>query len=467
MKKTIFMILAVVIVFASAVSAQTTFIINPYPPFSFMEGQTARGLSVDILKAVSEEIGVELKMEYYEWEEAYDRLKNEEALAMPTILMNRERKEMFKLAGPVSIVKTSLFSHDNVDFGINNLEDAKRVNKICVVRDYYSETALRNEGFENLVVYDSQREAFDAFMKNEDCLIAANNFSLVTLLDEDTTPSVELNVEFTFSIDLMYMAFSDDVEQSTVDKWQKGLDQIKENGTFEKIYQKWIPWGTPPGKQVFLCEDYPPLTYENSEGQATGFVTDIVREINKRMGNREPIMVLDWDMAYEAAVLNPNVVLFSIARTEERDPLFNWVGPVIQTEAYLYKNAESNRAVPSIEYAKKVKQIATTSSWWMEQRLRELGFENLVSYPNPEECVRKLIEGDVELSIFTDITVKGIVENAGYDMNQLEKALFFEARDVYIAISKGSEEDFIDQFEQTLETLIEDGTYLAIENRYF
>jgi polar amino acid transport system substrate-binding protein len=213
--------------------------------------------------------------------------------------------------------------------------------------------------------------------------------------------------------------------------------------------------------------NYSPLTYADRLGRATGFVSDIVKEIKTRMGNDDSIMVLDWDLIYRSALLNPNVVIFSIAKTDDRTPLFNWVGPVVQNNAYLYKNAASNMAVPSVEYAKQVKSIATTSSWWMEQLLVDMGFDNLISYPAPTQCVKQLMERNVDLTVLTDLTVKDIVTEAGYNMNQIEPALHLATRDVYVAISKGTSNEFIDNFRATFDELVTDGTYETLYSEYF
>ena len=154
------------------------------------------------------------------------------------------------------------------------------------------------------------------------------------------------------------MGFSKEVNAEQVQSWQNGLDKMKTNGKLNDIYQKWLPGTKAPGKYTFVAEaNYSPLTYADRLGRATGFVSDIVKEIKTKMGNDDSIMVLDWDLIYRSALLNPNVIIFSIAKTDERTPLFNWVGPVVQNNAYLYKNAASNMAVPSVEYANKVKKI--------------------------------------------------------------------------------------------------------------
>jgi ABC-type amino acid transport substrate-binding protein len=43
---------------------------------------------------------------------------------------------------------------------------------------------------------------------------------------------------------------------------------------------------------TILCEDYPPAQYITPEGQLTGFAIEVVREIQARVGNADPIKLV-------------------------------------------------------------------------------------------------------------------------------------------------------------------------------
>ncbi len=468
MNKRVFMCLSLLLFSLSVFSSNLTVIFEPYSVFSYMEDFTVKGLAVDIVKAISDEIDQDINVEFTQWDEAYSRIQSGGNVALAAMAMNTERKDQFKWVGPVSIIKTNIYAKKTDNLFLESLEDAKDAPKICVVKDYYSTQYLLEKGFENLAVYNNEKEAFQAFLTHEGYLFTTDNISLSTLIKDSDIPDPQLTSLLTYSMDYIYMAFSKDVDDKQVHLWQETLDEMKESGKLAGIYQKWLPGTKAPGKYTFVAEaGYSPLTYADKQVEATGFVSDIVKVIQSRMGNHEDIMVMDWDLIYRSALLNPNVVIFSMAKTDERTPLFNWVGPVVQNNAYLYKNAASNMAVPSVDYAKQVKSIATTSSWWMEQLLIDMGFNNLVSYPSPTQCMKRLVERKVDLSVFTDLTVKDIAEEAGYTMEQIEPALHLATRDVYVAISNGTSQTFVEEFRTTFDELVEDGTYKKLYTEYF
>jgi polar amino acid transport system substrate-binding protein len=214
-----------------------------------------------------------------------------------------------------------------------------------------------------------------------------------------------------------------------------------------------------------LTEEYPPVTFMK-DGKVTGFVTDIVREITDRQGIPDRIRLTSWDEAYNVALSSPNVVLFSAERTEKRENLFHWVGPVGKNSAILYAKKGSGIKINSLEEAKKVRAIATTANWFTEQYLKDKGFTNLVSSPLPITAVKQLMNGEVQISVFTDITIPEIMKTAGYSMDDLEPVFTVSNTYFYIAMSRGTPVEMVKKWQSALVGLKADGTFEKIYRRY-
>ena len=214
-----------------------------------------------------------------------------------------------------------------------------------------------------------------------------------------------------------------------------------------------------------LTEEYPPVTFMK-DGKVTGFVTDVVREIIARQGIPDSIRLTSWDEAYKTALSNPNVVLFSTERTEERGKLFQWVGPVGKNSAIFYAKKGSGIRINSVEEARKLAAIATTTDWFTEQYLKGKGFTNLVSSPLPVTNVKQLMNGEVQISVFTDITIPEIVKNAGYNMDDLEPVFTVSNTYFYIAVSLGTPLDTVKKWQSALDSLKTDGTFEKIYRSY-
>jgi polar amino acid transport system substrate-binding protein len=214
-----------------------------------------------------------------------------------------------------------------------------------------------------------------------------------------------------------------------------------------------------------VTEEYPPVTFLK-DGKPSGLVTDMVREIAARQGIPDNIRLTSWKNAYNMALLYPKVVLFSAERTPERESLFQWVGPVGKNSAILYARKGSGIRISSLDEARSVAAIGTTTNWFTEQRLKREGFSNLLSSPDPRANVRQLMNGEVQLSIFTDITIPEIVREAGYSMTDLEPVFTVGRTYFYIALSRDTPAEVVEAWQSTLDRLKQDGTFERIYRGY-
>ncbi len=214
-----------------------------------------------------------------------------------------------------------------------------------------------------------------------------------------------------------------------------------------------------------LTEDYPPLSFEK-DGKVTGFGTEVVREILHRLNISDNIRILPWEEGYNLCLKNPNVVLFTMKRTELRENLFHWIGPIGSNNTIFYAKKGSGIQINNMEDAKNVSKIATCSAWFSEQDLKDAGFTNLISSLVPTENVRQLVEGEVDLSIFTDITIPEIALQAGYSIDDLEPVFTVSTGYFYIAISKTTPQSFVEMWKQTFRAMCEDGTFNKIYDKW-
>ncbi|MFM8453377.1 MAG: substrate-binding periplasmic protein [Gammaproteobacteria bacterium] len=86
----------------------------------------------------------------------------------------------------------------------------------------------------------------------------------------------------------------------------------------------------------YLTEDFPPYNFKDQDGKIKGLNVDILIEIFRELGSaktREDIQIKPWAIAYkEAQDSNKKTVLFSTTKTDVREKLFKWVGPLSYSE---------------------------------------------------------------------------------------------------------------------------------------
>lgn len=216
---------------------------------------------------------------------------------------------------------------------------------------------------------------------------------------------------------------------------------------------------------VVMTEEYPPFNYTEN-GKLTGLASDVVVKLLDRVGHPNNIQVLPWSRSYHLIQTKDNHVLFSMVRTEQRENLFKWVGPVASDEMVFFAKKGSNISIKSLDDAKKVKKIGTYKESALELYLKEKGFTNFESVVNDELNAKKLNAGRIDLWISNKIpgiqTAKKVVGDASF----LEEVLSLQKTQFYIAFSKSTPDSIISKWQGELDKMKNDGTYDAIVKKY-
>ena len=430
-------------------------------PLNFMENGKITGQVTEVVRELLKRTGTDNHIQIGTWEEGYKAVLTKPNVVLFSMAMTPERKDLLQWVGPVASLDTSLYARKGSGIKIETLEEAKKVKRIATVTEYYTEQAMKKEGFANLESCPNEEIAVRKLLNGEVQLFPSSDTVMPALLKKVGVTMDDVENVLTMSTDLLYIAFSKGTSPKLIARWQEKLDEMKRDGTFRKIYAKWLPAENAPEILQLMTEEYPPVTFRK-DGKVTGFVTDIVREIIARQNIPDNIRLTSWKNAYNLTLLNPNVVLFSIERTPERENLFQWVGPVGKNNATFYTKKGSGIKIGSLEDARKIPAIATTTNWFTEQYLKSKGFTNLVSSPLPETTVKQLMNEEVQLSIFTDITVPEIVKNAGYSMVDLEPVFTVSNTYFYIGMSLGTPLEMVKKWQSALDDLKADGTFEKI-----
>lgn len=217
-----------------------------------------------------------------------------------------------------------------------------------------------------------------------------------------------------------------------------------------------------------LTEIWTPYQIETKEG-LSGISVDLVKEIQKRLGNRKEIKVFSWNRGYNLTLKKKGFALFLTTRSQKRENLFKWVGPISSMKLVFFKNSfRTDLDINSLEDAKKVNSIAVAKKTISHEKLLEYGFKNIDVNTLANYSFKKLQENKtdlypVEYNAFM-YKLKGL---------NLEKSIvpvkvkepIYESQ-LYIAFNKQTDDKTIEKWQKTLDEIKKDGTYQKILNNY-
>lgn len=442
------------------------FLTEEYEPYNYTDDGTLTGLAPEILKSICNSYSIHCQVSVLPWEDAYNlALTTDNAVLFSTIL-NTTRKDLFKWAGPYTSLDWYFYSSVDNPIPLASLEDAKQVNGIGVIQDYSITQYLIEEGFNNLVYVQDNKEGFEKLFLEEIDLFPSNRLSAEASLEELSLTYYALNPELKIRTEMVYFAFNKNVPDYAVEDFQEEIDRMKANGMLQSLHEEFMNTPDYPGEMMIYTEHYPPLTFMNSFGDITGFGTEVVYEIMRRNQKFYNIKLSQWNIGYELALTNPNFCLFTMDRTAIRDTLFKWVGPLGTNRTYFFTKAGSGIVINSIDDAKNLSAVGTVSSWFNTQYLLDLGFTNLVSDGDPNVVIEMLMNGTVDAFVCSEVTFPDLLENLGYSYSDVVSEYELMSSDYYIAFSKNTSSDVVNEWQDKLDQMKLDGTYSAIYQKW-
>jgi len=215
-----------------------------------------------------------------------------------------------------------------------------------------------------------------------------------------------------------------------------------------------------------VTEEFPPFNYMAANGTVTGRSTAVVNEIIDLLGRDDRILVKGWADAYALATTRPHVVIFSIGRTAEREPLFSWVGPIGSYTYVFYGRTGSGITVNSLDDAKAAGTIAVVRDDARHQFLVERNVTGLSLYATDADCYRALVRGEADLVLGSRETMEAACREGGVDPAHVEALYTVREVPLYIAFSEGTPPAEVDRWRETLGAMKRDGTYDAILARW-
>ncbi len=223
---------------------------------------------------------------------------------------------------------------------------------------------------------------------------------------------------------------------------------------------------------TILTENYPPYNYsEEKNGRVIGFTTELVEAILKETGNEHlTIELYPWKRAYMMVQKEPNILLFTMTRTKERENLFKWVGPVAERVQWLWKlKKRTDINIKTLKDAENytitvvpdsaVYQYLVSQGFKDEKQLRPIYDGNL--------STKKFLVGHDDLLFDTKLGMAYRLKLLGKSADLVEPVLALPSTgNYYLAFSLRTPDSTVSLFQEVLDNLKSNGTFNRILQKY-
>jgi len=213
----------------------------------------------------------------------------------------------------------------------------------------------------------------------------------------------------------------------------------------------------------FVTEEVAPI---NMAGPGTGEIQGIATEVIGRAMTESrlsyTVSLYAWARSYEMALKNRDTCVFSASRTEERENLFKWVGPLVKDRWVLFGRIDGP-APASVEDARG-HSIGGHYDSASSRYLKALGFQvDEVSdfHSNMKRVAARRL----------DYAVSGLLGGSyaiahDKELSDVVPVLFLKDIEMYLACNKSVPDRVTDRLNAIIARMTADGTVAAIIRHY-
>ncbi|WP_291948294.1 ABC transporter substrate-binding protein [Marinobacter sp.] len=216
-------------------------------------------------------------------------------------------------------------------------------------------------------------------------------------------------------------------------------------------------------------ENFPPYNmssngraFEHSADKIDGICTERAKAVLDQSGYDYRIKLRNWNYGYNRALSKANHGIFCTTYTEERAPLFKWVGPLAQNLWTIFAPPGSTFTMERLEDAKG-KTIGGYRNDVRSEYLLKRGYKMSV-IDSDDLNPKRLALGQIDLWIAERLG--GPYLASQQDIEGLVPVYSFNDVDLYLAMSPDTPDEVIEDLNKALEATRKNGTYDAIGTKY-
>ena len=461
-----------------------TFYTEEMAPYNYVEEGTLQGIAVDMLEVITEEMGEKVtrdQVRVVPWTEGYQAALTGNNTVLFTMARLPWREHSFKWAGPVYAYTNVLFARQDWDIVITGPGDLEGYRIGVIVDDAAAQELLAFGIDPDQLVYETEvPEIIRKTSSGEIDLWGYTEAAGRYFARQETGNFYAFKVVYTFPDWEGYYAFSTDVPDSTVQAFQQALDDLREDrdaggiSTYERVVGRHIP-AVGLANLNYLTEEWAPYNYQE-DGVPAGISVDVLEAVFQTIGvnrTRSDVRIVPLADGFRAVQQDGSTVLFSIVRTPEREPLYQWAGPFTKARFVLFAPVGRGITITSPADLDQYR-IGVVRDSVENTLLTRLGVNasHIITEATPGEVLALLEDGQIDLWATGDLAGRHQMTMTAADPTAYEIVYTLGENDFSFIFSRDVPEPLVTAFQYALDAVInqEDAAgiseYERIINRY-
>jgi polar amino acid transport system substrate-binding protein len=205
-------------------------------------------------------------------------------------------------------------------------------------------------------------------------------------------------------------------------------------------------------KIEIYTEHYPPYNFQQNK-KLTGLSVEILDAMLKQMNSKqsiEDVKLTNWSRAYKVALKKKDAMVFSTTRTEQRENLFKWIGPIATTTVGIIAPKRKKIKIKEISDLNKYK-IGAVKEDVGEQLLLANGVnKNNIQNVKGNDAINisfgKMEKDRIDMFSYNVTVAFSNARLEGFDTSKYEIVHILKKSQLYFAFNKNTDDKNIKKF---------------------
>ena len=213
------------------------------PPMNYIDEKgDVSGSSTAVVREIMKRLNLNAPIHLVSWSQGYDKVLTTPGTALFSTTLTHQRDSMFKWVGPIATVEYSFFGREDFSMPVTSLADIKNAGVIAVVANTGRYQTLQSSHVDNLLLCKDDVACVEAVLSGKAALWFGTRDMYAQTAKRLSSEMNRIIEVWPFMSRGSYIAFNRDTPDSEIKLWQDTLDEMKEDGTYDMIIERFMPY---------------------------------------------------------------------------------------------------------------------------------------------------------------------------------------------------------------------------------
>jgi ABC-type amino acid transport substrate-binding protein len=455
--RTVYLLILLVLIDTSVSAKTVTVLTHPLPVFSEVKPDgSMTGYSVDYASELLSAAGYTPNFRPLPFSRVMSELTSDTQVMATGIVRTPEREDRFFWIAPLTANVIGFYSTQQNK--IEDIDNLKKPMSVAVLRDDYRSELLRGKANIKRVEVDSWQNALDLVLAKRVDSLFFSELGIALLCKKMADQCEQLHRIYTHSLQFSYMAMPK-TEQNreiatalsiTAQKFVKSqafstlsqawVDKLQALSQSVSVVEGVVSLGkydrsSNPSSKLWVITNLEPFfNFRDERGRLTGYTVELVRSILLEAGLQTEILSAPWQRLIIESKMKPDVLVFNLAKTPEREEKYHWITPLTEN-AYSVFTLKTRKTYNNLGELPKASRVAVLAGDFRASIIEEHGLIP-VATETWKEAVETFLREDAEFLFFSEPGLTHYCVGREVQCSEVKKAFVYTTSTTYLALSK-------------------------------